>query len=177
VANAWRSYRACLESIPPDAHGFIIQDDALPCRNLAAALERIVAAHPDRIVALFVGGAPPRSSQAVIAAGERGCSYAELPPTDWLPCVGTVYPPAHVAGILAFVGARDWRHGHLGDDHRLGEYVRARGVMALATIPNLVQHPDEIRSLIGTHALAGLNPARVSCCWIGDYDPLEIDWS
>jgi len=177
VANAWRSYRACLEAIPPGAHGLIVQDDSIPCRNLAAALDRIVAAHPDRIICLFVGGAPKRSADNVTAAGGRGDPYAELHTGDWLPCVATVYPPAHVAGILEFVDRRDWPHNNLGDDHRLGEYIRAAGITALATVPNLVQHPDEVRSLIGTHALAGLNPARVSCCYIGNHDPLQIDWS
>jgi hypothetical protein len=176
VANAWRSYRACLEAIPPGAHGLVVQDDALPCRNLAAATDRILARHPGRIVCLFVGGAPVRSANRVVHAGNHGEAYAELEPAEWLPCVATLYPPEHVEGIVEFVDTRDWRQGHLGDDHRLGEYIRHTHITALATVPNLVQHPDEVASLIGTHALAGLNPARVSCCFIGDHDPLQIDW-
>lgn len=113
----------------------------------------------------------------MIEAGARGDSYAELAPSDWLPCVATLYPPEHVAGILEFVDTRKWSHGHLGDDHRLGEYVRHARITAIATVPNLVQHPDNVVSLIGTHHLNGLNPARVSCCFIGEYDPLLIDWS
>lgn len=176
VSNAWRSYRACLDSVPDGAHALIVQDDALPCRKLAETVRRIVAGRPDRVVCLFVGGAPHRSAQNVVAAGERGDSYAALLARDWLPCVATLYPPEHVRGILEFVDSRTWRHGHLGDDHRLGEYVRHARITALGTVPNLVQHPDVVPSLIGTRALAGRNPARVSCCFIGDHDPLAIDW-
>jgi hypothetical protein len=175
-ANAWRSYQACLESLDEETHLLVIQDDAIPCRHLAAVAARIVAAHPDRIICLFVGGAPPRSAERVRQAGWRDDRYVELDPADWLPCVATIYPHRAVSGILEFVDARRWRHGHLGDDHRLGEYVRHTGDLALATVPNLVQHPDTVKSLIGTHAMAGMNPARVACCWIGDHDPLALDW-
>lgn len=176
VPNAWRSYRACLESTGDATHVLVVQDDAEPCRNLAAAVRQIAARHPDRIVCLFVGGAPPRSARNVIVAGAHGDLYAELDPSEWLPCVATVYPADHARGILDYVDARTWSHGHLGDDHRLGEYIRHRHTTALATVPNLVQHPDNVPSIMGTHPLGGLNPARVSCCFIGDYDPLDLDW-
>lgn len=139
-------------------------------------MQRIAAAQSDRIVCLFVGGAPPRSSARIVHAGNHGQPYAELDAAEWLPCVATLYPADHVRAILEFVGERDWRHGHLGDDHRLGEYIRHAHTTPLATVPNLVQHHDNVTSLIGTASLRGLNPARVSCCWIGDYDPLKIDW-
>jgi hypothetical protein len=177
VANAWRSYRRCLESIPAAAtHLLVLQDDALPCRNFAAALELVVAARPDRIVCLFVGGAPRAAAFAVCDAGNRERPFAELPNRDWLPCVATIYPVAVAVDIVEFVDSREWLHGHRGDDHRLGEYLRSRRVQAVGTVPCLVQHPDVERSLIGTAALAGRNPARVACCWIGDHDPLQIDW-
>jgi hypothetical protein len=176
-ANAWRSCRACIESIPADAtHVLVIQDDAEPCRNLAAVLPRLVAARPDRIICLFVGGAPRASATALCHAGDRGETFAEIPNRDWLPCVATIYPAAIARDILEYVDARTWSFGQRGDDHRLGEYMRSRRVQAVATVPCLIQHPDVEPSLIGTAALRGRNPARVACCWIGDHDPLMIDW-
>jgi hypothetical protein len=178
VANAWRSYRACLESAPAWAtHLLVIQDDATVCRHFAVTLHRIARAHPDRVVCLFVGGAPARSAERVRHAGARDERYAELDPSEWLPCVATLWPTAMIGPLLEFVDERMWRQGHLGDDHRLGEFVRHSHITALATVPNLVQHEDRVPSLIGTHALAGLNPARVSCCYIGDHDPRELDWN
>lgn len=177
VKNAWRTYRACLESLPQEAtHLLIVQDDATVCGNFAAALPHIIAAQRERIICLFVGGAPARSARRLCLAGDAGRTFAELDPADWLPCVATIYPAVVAADILAFVDSRAWQRTHRGDDHRLGEYVRARRLRALATVPSLVQHPDNVPSIIGTVALAGANPARVACCYIGNHDPLLISW-
>jgi hypothetical protein len=153
-----------------------VQDDATVCSHFAETVHAVTRRHPDRIVALFVGGAPHRSAERVRQAGDRDDRYVELEPSEWLPCVAVVWPANLVEALLEFVDTRPWRHGHLGDDHRLGEFIRHRRITALATVPNLVQHPDTVKSLIGTVALGGLNPARVSCCFIGNYDPRELDW-
>jgi hypothetical protein len=153
-----------------------VQDDATVCRHFAEAVNAAVRSRPDRVLAFFVAGAPHRTAANVVAAGERGDSWAEWVPSEWFPCVCSCWPRHIVAELLAYVDGKEWRHSHLGDDHRTGSFLRDSHRGALCSVPSLAQHADTVASLIGAPALGGLNPARVSCCYIGNYDPRTLEW-
>ena len=47
----------------------------------------------------------------------------------------------------------------------------------LACVPSIVQHEDIAPSVAGQKARAGVDDTRVAAHWIGDRDPLELDWN
>jgi hypothetical protein len=68
-----------------------------------------------------------------------------------------------------------WR----SDDAIIGMWMRQeRQVRPLATVPSLIDHPDEQPSLIGRRARAGSDRARVAACWLDPAcDARTIDWT
>jgi hypothetical protein len=62
------------------------------------------------------------------------------------------------------------------DDAVVGRWARQTRQTVLATTPSLVQHPDEERSLVGRRHGAGRIEWRVAHAYIGDDDPLTLDW-
>lgn len=178
--NPWRTYRRALELTPPGVtHRVIIQDDALLCRNFAKVMPRVVAAQPDRMIALFVAGLPHQSKMRLFWACERDQPFAVLSWDQWVPTVAVVWPVAAIVPALEFVDAQDWPRGFTADDEIVGRVARSLLVEVVATVPSLVQHPDDVDSLGGPwRAMHGRNEARVAACFIHeDDDPLDIDWT
>jgi hypothetical protein len=175
--DAWRAYRACLDALPADAsHLAILQDDSIVCEYFMEAACAAIASHPDRLVSFFVAGAPVRGSRSVHGAAHRCEHWAELDARDWCPAVALCLPRANVAELLEWADARIFKAARTSDDAVLGDFVRDQGHTVLATVPSLVQHPDDVPSLIGTAHSAGRNPARVAACFVGGYDARLIDW-
>lgn len=154
----------------------ILQDDAIVCDHFAEAATVALAARPDRLVSFFVAGAPIRGARRLHAAAHACQHWCELDPRDWCPAVALALPAANVADLLAWADAQEIPPGRTSDDAILGDWVRDRGHTVLATVPCLVQHPDDTPSLVGTAHSAGRNPARTAACFIGDYDARLIAW-
>lgn len=178
MRNPWRSYRHALQTTPPGAtHRMIVQDDVRVCDGFLPAVLAAVAAKPDRILSFFVAGNPYEHSQAVYAACDRGSSWAELDNQRWCPAVCLVWPAYHVPAVLAWVVAQNWPDAFRADDEIVGRYCRYADVLPLASVPSLVDHPDDVPSLLGQKAQYGQDPGRTTACWIGDCDPASIDWT
>ena len=182
VRSPWRTYRECLVRTPREAtHRLILQDDVEVCDDFLIHTQRAIEARPDRIVCFHVSGHPATSARRVLRAGERGESWAELDPNTWCPVVATCWPVFEIGPMLRFDDAKHYAAGTViqrGDDYRVGAFIKETRRTVLATVPSLVEHPDTVGSLIGTHALAGGNPGRVACCYLPEgCDPYEIDWS
>lgn len=178
--NAWRCYRRALELTPAGAtHRVVIQDDAIVCRHFTQVIPRVVAARPDKMVALFVAGMPHQSRMRVYWACDREEPFADLSWDQWVPAVAVVWPVAVIAPVLEFVDAQRWPASFTADDEIIGRATRSLGIEVLATVPSLVEHPDDVDSLAGNWApMSGRNPDRVAACFIHpDTDPLEIDWA
>lgn len=175
--SAWRTYRLALERTPPEAtHRLIVQDDARVCRDFVAGARLALEARPDAIVVFWQGGAPAVSARALHRAAAACQAWVRIPMRSWVPTVATAYP-ASVARELLDYGDRGYSRTSTGDDGIVTEFRKATRVEAYATVPSLVEHPDVAASLVGRHARAGRDRGRVAACWIGDYSPLEIDWS
>ena len=100
-------------------------------------------------------------------AGER---WAELSPATWPPAVCLVWPRALAEQLLAW---QPPERLHLAsDDGNLEVWARQFGIRILACVPSLVEHADDVPSLMGTAHMGGNNPGRVAACWLG----LEQDW-
>lgn len=179
LRSPWRTYRHALETTPERAtHRLIVQDDVVPCRGFVPAAEAALAAQPDRLVTFIVCGNPFEHKQAVHRACANGYQWAELDNQRWCPVIALAWPVALIRPCLDFVDAQNWPETFTADDEVVGRYCQASGQLPLATVPSLVDHPDDVPSLLGANkAQSGNDLGRVSCCWIGDCDPATIDWT
>lgn len=178
--SAWRTYRLALERTPADCtHRLVIQDDALLCRDFSEVVPRVAEAQPDALVCLFVAGHPTNCANAVFAACDQDHPFCDLPVASWIPAVATMWPVELIAPALAFVDEQNWPVGFTADDEIIGRAARALGARVVATVPSLVEHPDEVASIAGPwRPMAGKNVNRVAACFIHDLcDPLAIDWT
>lgn len=179
--SPWRTYRHALErqlaSNNRATHLLVIQDDTEICRNFWGGLHKVVAARPFDLISLFVGGAPYNSRDAVWAACDRDETFALLPTAQWVPAIAVVWPTPVIGPALDWAAAQRWPPRFTADDEIIGRIKTALGLQAWATVPNLVEHPDVVPSLVGKmRAMAGKNLDRVSCCFPEGLDPLTIDW-
>lgn len=177
LPSPWRTYRECLFQPPGDAtHLLVLQDDAIPCRNLVAACAEIAREDP---VCLFLGGAPVRTARDARRALEKGERFVPVHPVEWVPLVAVLWPVEVAEGFL------DWTAENRlpgdpnprSDDAVAGRWARRTKTPIWATVPSLVQHPDMEPSLIGKKARGGRSAWRVAFSWIGEEaDPLHIAW-
>lgn len=177
--NPWSGYQKCLSDLRGFSHLLVIQDDAVVCRNFPEAVSKIVTAHPDEVIALFVGGLRNRTSRDFTAALARGDRYAHVYFRDIHHVVALIWP---VTLAQAFLG---WSRTNpipgvprpRSDDAAVGAWARKSRRRVLCTVPCLVEHPDDVKSTVGLRARKGSDRGRVAIHYIGDADPLELDWS
>jgi hypothetical protein len=179
--NPWLGYKACLQSISDTdcTHGVIIQDDTIPCHNLPRAVEKVAEAIPDHPVCLYLGMLPPQKGPA-LQAGKEGKCFVELVPRSFLPVVAVLWPKDKAEHFLhwsathsSLVKGNGQRIQHRSDDAMGGQWMRTQRQRVFATIPSLVQHPDDVVSTIA------LRPAgRTALFWHPPpWDPLTVDWA
>lgn len=161
-------------------HGLIVQDDAVPCRNLAATVHAIVDRHPENAICLFVGG----GAMGRLIEGSRD-RYVELPNGWFVPVVAMIWPRELAADILSWekTAPKKIVPNDKSDDGFVGLWRRRQGQIVLATNPCLVEHPDDVPSVLQKddrrariRAQAGNDRRRVAFDFIGRRDPLELDW-
>lgn len=176
--NPWRGYQLCLTDLPACTHLCVLQDDAIVSRNFPAAVELIANANPDTPVVLFFPGLPMNTTRAFMRSWTKGQPYCDLHGQDLMPVVAVLWP-RHIAESF-----REWaltaripgRQPALSDDAAAGHWQRTTGTRVRVTVPSLVQHPDDRWSWIGRKPWAGKDKGRVARYWIGDNDPLAINW-
>ena len=124
----------------------MLQDDALPCDGFAEAVHAAILDRPGSILCLFAPGFGyvTRPMQAARARGERWMAWRTR---AFVPLVAVVYPAAHPARIVEF---SEKRKVHMGraDDAIVATYCRALHVPVWATVPCLVEHRDELPSVM-----------------------------
>ncbi len=174
--SAWRCYRLCLRAAPDATHVLVLQDDTIPCQHFEEAAVKAIAARPEAAVCFYLGGHPATTAHHATVAMRKGQRWVQISRRDYVPTVATCYPQAMATELAAWV---DERYPHSrGDDAPVGNFFRAAygRLEAWATVPSLVQHPDDTPSMVGRRALAGKNPGRVAKWFIGDADAREIAW-
>lgn len=171
---AWRSFLRCLAEPWEGTHLLVIQDDAMPGLGFAAAAPRAIAARPESIIAMFLAHSPKRTAREARAAYLARKRWVAMHPMDWVPTVATSYPRDEVDRFVSWadssVGA-----GQTGDDSILGRYCKTHRVQAYATVPSLVEHPDDVASVVrhrSPHA-----PLRHALTFDEGLDQRTIDWS
>ena len=165
-SRAWRM-------ADPDAdYHLVIQDDAIPCRDLLAGLERALdeLPEPGHPVSLYVGKVKPFSAVVtamVNQAATTPTSWLSMPDLNW--GVGIAMPVKHVEPALDWGEANKRRIANY--DMRLSRYFCHEGLWTYYTWPSLVDH-DDGPSLIdhgsGRHAHRFLGR---------DQSALDVDWT
>ena len=173
-SSAWRSQRLCLRAGGSATHILIVQDDATVCPFFSEAVALIVAAKPEAAIALFLPGAARETGHHMLLAMKRRQPWAQWSPREFWPTVASIYPRALAEQAADYGDSRP--KAPRNDDSIMGEFLRGRRVPAFVTVPSLVEHLDDVPSLIGRRYMAGLNAARNARFFIGDRDPRTIKW-
>lgn len=182
--SPWRGYRTCLQAFLESGveRAVILQDDVIVCRNFALAVEAIARVHPDIPMCLFVSAAKTKTLKQYMRAMRSQNRYAPIWFQDYLPVVAVLWPRAKAAEFLEW--SQDAKLPGLpnprSDDAVVGSWMKFTRQLVLATVPSLVEHPDDTVSVkwhesrvpSGTQ-----NKFRRAFSYIGDGDPLQLDWS
>jgi hypothetical protein len=149
--SSYRSYRHALEQTPSWAtHRAVIQDDAVVCVDFMAGLPRAIAAYPHRLICLCVTQHAGINAEAVRIASHRGKAWTDMSPlVPWIPAIALVWP-AWMADDFAH-----WTPPPLpialpreSDATIIASYCQHRDIVPLATVPSMVEHPDDMPSLL-----------------------------
>lgn len=122
----------------------VIQDDAVLTPGFYDNLERAIAAAPARsLISLYTGRVRPLPTRISAAVGKaEGISWLRFHMLLW--GVAIVIPTDHIEHMLDFVADRN----DLLYDIRVGTFYSANMLPILYTMPSLVDHNDDIGSLL-----------------------------
>ena len=178
--SPWAGYKLCLKAAVESGctHSVLIQDDCVVPRNLPSAVMKVIEVEPDVPVCLYLGMLPPQKGLALRAAKE-GKKFVELHQSSFLPVVAVLWPVGKAAEFLAWAGEPNLlrrRNGQFieerSDDAQGGRWMRSTRQRVVATIPSLVEHPDDAPSTISRRP-----SGRTALFWHGpDWDATSVDW-
>ncbi len=170
--NEWDTGRRALLAYEPEAtHHVVLQDDAVPCRDLIPGIEAALDAIPDparAALGLYLGQTKPRPgkiAQAVAAADDAEAVWIVLRELLW--GVGVVLP---VWTIPPLVREQD-RSGLPEYDRRISRWLVRAEIPVWYPWPSLVDHRD------GPSLLAHGGGERRAWRFLGaDASALGVEW-
>lgn len=165
----WRTARAAWTMADPEADWHVlIQDDARPCADLLAGLERALAyVPPDAVVSPYLGtgrNVPIRWEAMARAADTAGATWVRSNKLMWGVCI--VLPVKLLGEMISYAD----RRSSVPDDMRVAGWAEKTNREIWYTWPSLVDHLT-IPSLTKHKARE-----RVARQWTGG-SALEINWS
>lgn len=173
--------RAALES--GATHAVIVQDDAIVCKNFPLAVKRVIKAHPNVPICLFVSAMKTKTLRYYTRAIRADQRYTEVWFQDFLPVVAVIWPKTKIEEFFEWYATDPKLPGMpnpRSDDAVVGSWMKFTRQRVLATVPSLVEHPDDTTSVkwsAGSKVPSGTgNKTRRAFIYIGDRDPLELDW-
>jgi hypothetical protein len=179
--SAWRTYRHALETAPTASQWhLIVQDDAQPCRFFSEVSSHACEVLDDGILCLFVPGARYDHQRAMDQACWEDRTITLIPTGTWVPVVATAWPVARIPEILEWIDLQRWPESFTCDDAIAGWVAEALQIPVYATVPSLVDHPDDVISIVGSGRVPryGADANRVAHCYVGDdADPRDIIWT
>lgn len=145
----------------------MLQDDAWPCENFADTIHAAIAERPKTVLCAFVPGFGhvTRPVQQARKAGQRWMPWRVR---AFVPLVAIVYPAAYPQEIVAFSESRRMHAGR-ADDAIVGAWARAYKRPVWATVPCLVQHRDEMASVMKM-VTGKAAPHRLAAWYVDDGD-------
>lgn len=151
-ANPLRNYLRCLED-PDDknvTHVAVIQDDAVPCVSFSGRVREAIGEKPDEVISMFVGGLPSRTRKDFWQAMKNGERWCPVYFREIHHVVGLVWPVAAAAEFLEFAQTTRFPGATIprSDDAAVGYWARKTRRLVWATVPCLLEHPDDVPSTI-----------------------------
>lgn len=164
--------RALLQYDHQATHHLVIQDDAIPCRDLVAGVEKALDyVAPGSPVGLYFGRRAPYPSRLRFLTGEMErsgdfISWIRINKIIW--GVGIVIPTAVIPDAIRYCDEVNVPNYDL----RLSRFFEVARIPVWFTWPSLVEHRDS-PSLI-----ADRTAGRVAFNFLGaDKSALDVDWS
>jgi hypothetical protein len=151
TGDTWAQYQRSLLAGPVGSHRLVVQDDALPVEGFREAALDAIARRPTRVICLYVPALPSSFGMKMLTARSSGASFCELVRLGaFLPLVATVWPAALAVEFASWPRHSSWRSGPKGraDDARAADWLHGTKRQAVATVPCLVDHDDEIPSAL-----------------------------
>ena len=181
--SPWAGYQLALEGglEAETSHILVIQEDTIVCRNFAGALLAIARSKPDDPVSLFLSWLPVPEKHAAYRAMIDGERYIRSVTSAFCPVVAILWPNSSAHSFLEWTRSGVKLPNHRGfvasDDAVLARWINRCHRTVWITVPSLVEHPDEAISVKGRQTtIWGPKTPRRALQWIGDADPLELDW-
>jgi hypothetical protein len=181
--NPWEGYQLALQrglEDPGPTHLLVLQDDVALCRNLPRAVELIAQSKPDDPVVLFISRLPAGAAYRVRRAMMAGDRYVALTGGDkFCPVVAMLWPVTAARRFLDWAAVSKlpgYPRPARSDDAVVGQWIRRTGAKVWVSVPSLVEHPDNVRSIWGQRASWGKDKGRIALHWIGEQDPLSLNW-
>lgn len=167
--DRWETGTRALQTyVPNSTHHLVIQDDAVPCRDLVAGVERLLPLIPDGCPMVLYTGVYRKF------ISEMNQAYMQKP-FDWLLTpgilwgVGVVVPTSDISDIISYCEGRPEQNY----DMRMSRYYEnVKKCWVWAPIPSLVDHRD------GPSLVAGRKGGRRAWRFIGaEKSALELPLS
>lgn len=129
----------------------ILQDDCVPVPGYAEAAEQVRALLPDALLAFCLQGMIHSATRSEFyRALEAGQRLLRLNLRNWCPAMALGWTPALAARALEWdvnVGQKRFRDSYSADDARLFYFTQWAKVEVWATVPSIVDHPDDVPSV------------------------------
>lgn len=89
----------------------------------------------------------------------------EIRPMPWLPVVAMIWPASLAADCLAWADSRPEgvKRRARSDDSVVGQWAMRRRLRPIALIPSVVEHPDDVLSLMQTRSVKEPRTAAFFC--------------
>lgn len=152
--NPWAGYEQALRRAleGQNTHIVLLQDDATPCRDFSRAVADRVTERPENVISLWVGalrGKTLVNYRKAMIAKQRWCPIYF---SDIHHCVALVWPRGLAKSFLEWTETSrlpgEDRPAQ-SDDAIVGAWARRTGTQIWATVPCLVEHEDQVESIIG----------------------------
>lgn len=172
--DRWETGRRSLLAYDPDcSHHLVVQDDAVPCRDLVAGLSVALANVPwDAPVSLYMGKPrPKRQTVDRLVHGARNAGRAWALHQGPLWGVGIVLPTSIIDQLVAWCDTQT----SANYDSRVAEWFRrVHPIPCWYTMPSLVDHRGAEPSLVPGRT----STSRYAAWFIGqDASALTVDWT
>lgn len=143
-------YRSIANGIGKGDWHVVIQDDALLTPNFYENLEGAISAIPEKVMfSLYVGTAKPMRDEITMAVSKAYfATWLKHYMLFW--GVGVCIPTDHIEPLLEFVS--DPQFANTLYDTRIGMFYQRNRLPVYYTMPSLVDHDDDLGTLIGTDA-------------------------
>lgn len=176
--NPWRTYRACLQVGAGLTEPFVIlQDDCIPCTGFLEAAEAVREVVHNGLIAFCLQGMIASTTRSAFwRALEQGQRLLLIRPHNWVPAMALGWTPALAARALEWDTLQTrLRESFTSDDGRLYHFTRWAGVPVWATVPCLVDHPDDVPTVGSEKERNGRKPSRRTLAFI-EGDASAVQW-